>query len=132
MTNITIQIKGLDELRKNIDNLDVKRIFVDAANRSIARVQMYATAEVPVKTSQLQKSHLLRPATQRTLSAEVYTEKEYAVPVHEGHRIIAWGNDTGRFQPPNPWMERAAGRAENEINSFFNEAADRVAGSIVK
>lgn len=129
--NITIKVKGLDELIRNLGNPGVKEEFVDAANAAIAEVEKYAIAEVPVRTSDLQKSHVKKPATAATLNAEVYTEKEYAVPVHEGHRIVAWGRDTGRFQPANPWMERAVERAQSTIDKLFDQAADRVVRKII-
>ena len=128
----TIKTKGLDELIRNLANPQVKQLFKDAANRSVSEVQKRAMVEVPVRTGQLQKSHILSPASLNTLKAEVYTEKEYAVPVHEGHEIVAWGHHTGRKQPPNPWMERAVARAEGVIDSIFDQAGDRVAQNLVK
>jgi hypothetical protein len=31
----------------------------------------------------------------------------YAAPVEEGHRIVAWGHETGKFQPPQPYLKPA-------------------------
>jgi hypothetical protein len=132
MTTISIKIKGLDELKKNLSDLNVKQAFVDAANRSISEVQKLALVEVPKKTHQLAQSHILSPASLYSLKAEVYTEKEYAVPVHEGHRIVAWGHDTGRMQPANRWMERAATTAEPTIEKYFEQAVDKIANDITK
>lgn len=132
MTEISIKITGLDEIIRNLENPGVKQLFVDAANRSVAEVQKRAMVEVPVRTGQLQKSQLLNPASVSSLSAEVYTEKEYAVPVHEGHRIVAWGHDTGRFQPANPWMQRAVDSSESIIDQIFDEAANKVAQNLIK
>lgn len=132
MTTVSIKIKGLDELVRNLNNPGVKQLFVDAANRSVAEVKRRAIVEVPKKTHALMQSHLIKPAQSSSLSAEVYTEKEYAVPVHEGHRIVAWGHDTGRHQPANPWMERAADQSDSVINQIFDAAADKVAQNIVK
>lgn len=125
--NITIRAEGFDEIVRNINRLEVNKEFVDAANRSVAEVQKRAMVEVPVKTGQLQKSHTLSPATLHTAKAEVYTDKEYAVPVHEGHRLVAWGHNTGRRIKANPWMKRAAEKSEKKINSIFSKAGDRVA-----
>jgi len=132
MISFRIKSTGLDQLIKNIENVNIKRLFVDAANRSIVEVQKRAIVEVPVRTSLLQKSHILTPATMNTLRAEVYTDKEYAVPVHEGHRIVAWGHDTGRRKAPNPWMERAVNSTEPTVDKIFDIAADRVAQEITK
>lgn len=132
MTGFTITTQGLDALFRNLGNPMVDTIFKDAANRSVAEVARYAQAEVPKRTHQLAQSHILSPASVHSLKAEVYTEKEYAVPVHEGHRIVAWGRDTGRFKPANPWMQRAAERADGLIDNIFNLAADRVANELTK
>jgi hypothetical protein len=132
MTTIRIQSKGLDEVIRNLGSLNAKKIFKDAANRSIAEVQKFAMAEVPKRTHQLAQSHTLSPATTTSLSAEVYTQKEYAVPVHDGHEIVAWGHKTGRNQPANPWMQRAVDRAQPTIDKIFDQAADHIAREITK
>lgn len=132
MTSVTITTKGLSELIRNLDHNDVKPLFKDAANRAIAEVAAWAQVEVPKRTHQLAQSHLLNPASLNRLAAEVYTEKEYAVPVHEGHRIVAWGRDTGRFRRPNPWMERAVDRSAAMIDRIFDDAADRVVRALIR
>lgn len=132
MTTITITTQGLDELIRNLGLETVKPVFKDAANRAVAEVAMRAQGEVPRRSHQLAQSHIVLPASLNTLKAEVYTEKEYAVPVHEGHRIVAWGRDTGRFKEANPWMERAVDKSESMINSIFNKAADQVVSSMIQ
>lgn len=132
MTTITIATHGLDELVRNLGSLEAKVSFKDAANRSIAEVMKFVMVEVPKRTHQLQQSHLLSPASIGSMHAEVYTEKEYAVPVHEGHRIVAWGHDTGRFKPANPWMERAVRKAEPTIDRYFEAAADDLINAIIR
>ena len=129
---ISYHIKGLDELIRNLQNVDVKKEFKDSANRSIAEVQKRIQVEVPIRTGQLKSSHILSPATMNTSRAEIYTDKEYAVPVHEGHRIVAWGHDTGRKKAPNPWFRRAVDKSISLIDKIFEESADRVARLIVK
>jgi len=32
---------------------------------------------------------------------------QYARFLIQGHRIVAWGHDTGRYQPPNPYPDQA-------------------------
>ncbi|MHC1728065.1 MAG: hypothetical protein AB9866_19025 [Syntrophobacteraceae bacterium] len=130
--SFTLEIKGLDTLIKNLGNPGVKEIFTDAANRAISVVNVYAQREVPKKSHLLAQSHSFDYATPMSLHAEVYTEKEYAVPVHEGHRIVAkGGRDTGKRVKANPWMERAVNMADSEINKIFDQAADRVAQRLV-
>jgi hypothetical protein len=129
---ISYHIKGLDELIKNLHNVNVKNEFKDAANQSIAEVHKRIQVEVPIRTGQLKSSHVLSPATMHTAKAEVYTQKEYAVPVHEGHEIVAWGHHTGRRQPPNPWFKRAVDKSMRLIDKIFDESANRVAKIITK
>jgi len=124
--NVKITAKGLGDVLRVFSDLNAKKEFSDAANIAIIEVRKYAMVEVPVKTGNLQRSHLLNPSTQSTQHAELYTDLEYAVPVHEGHRIVAWGNDTGRSKAPNRWMERAVDRATPEINRVFFEKAEEV------
>lgn len=131
MIQITVSNEGLNSLVNRLKNPGCQQTFVSAANRAIVKVQTLALIEVPKRTHQLMKSHLMRPALMSNLSAEVYTEKEYAVPVHEGHKIVAWGHPTGKFRPANPWLDRAAKLAEPTIESIFSKAADDVASFIV-
>lgn len=132
MTSISITSKGLDELIRNLRNDIVKQIFKDVVNRAVSEVAMRAQGEVPRRSHQLAQSHIVVPAQLGSLSAEVYTEKEYAVPVHEGHRIVAWGRDTGRLKAANPWMQRAVDKSESFIDSIFGRAADQVVSELVK
>jgi hypothetical protein len=132
MTGFTITNRGLDEMIRNLANPVVAVIFKDAANRSVAEVARLAQSEVPKRTHQLAQSHIVIPATLGSPHAEVYTEKEYAVPVHDGHGIVAWGRDTGRMQPPNPWMERAVAKADSVIDAIFDNAIERVTNELTK
>lgn len=132
MIQITVSHRGLTELLRNLNNVPCQRLFVDAANRAVVEVHKWSLVEVPKRTHQLMKSHIIRPAFLNVMSAEVYTEKEYAVPVHEGHRIVAFGKPTGKFRRANPWMERAFRLAEPFIDSIFSKAADDVANALVK
>ena len=124
---VKMEIKGLSDIIRNLDRLDVRKEFVEAANRSVAEVEKRAISEVPVDTSMLQQSHIFAPATTSRPEAEVYTDKEYAVPVHEGHRTRS-----GSRVPPNKWMERAVRKSQGKINSIFNKAGDLVAKIITK
>lgn len=38
------------------------------------------------------------------LEGEVRVPAPYSVFVHEGHRIVAWGHDTGRYEPGRPFL----------------------------
>jgi hypothetical protein len=41
------------------------------------------------------------------VSATGSDERTYAAYVELGHRIVAWGNATGRVQPPSPYLRPA-------------------------
>lgn len=66
---------------------------------------------VPVDTHPLQQSgqvsEPMRDGTRVTVSITYGGDSApYAVFVHEGHRIVAWGHDTGRMQPPTKFLEQ--------------------------
>jgi hypothetical protein len=44
-------------------------------------------------------------------SLRVGSNLDYALPVEEGHRIVAWGHETGEYQPPRPFLKPALYRA---------------------
>jgi len=123
---VTMKIDGLDDIIKNLGRLDVKSEFIDSANQAVAEVKKRALVEVPVDTSMLQKSHILSPATMFRPTAEVYTDKEYAVPVHEGHKA-----GPTRVKS-NPWMQRAVDKSSGKVNKIFEKTGDKVAKLIVK
>ena len=58
----------------------------------------------PVRTGHLRDSigHEVDGDTVR-----VAASASYAAYVVEGHRIVAWGHDTGRYEPPNDFMRPA-------------------------
>lgn len=58
------------------------------------------------------------------LEGQVTVPADYAVYVHEGHRIVAWGHDTGRYAPPRPFLRRAI----DEIRPVFYAALKRAVG----
>ncbi len=74
----------------------------------------------------------MKPASMGMTSAEVYTDLEYAVPVHEGHNIVAFGRATGRKQRANPWMDRAVKKSDGFISKLFDKTADKVVKEITK
>ena len=43
--------------------------------------------------------------------AEVEARADHAAPVEYGHRLVAWGHDTGRMVPPQPYARPAVSRA---------------------
>lgn len=67
-------------------------------------IEADAKAAAPVLTGRLKESieHEVDGDTLR-----VGSNLEYAAPVEEGHRIVAWGHETGKFQPPQPYLRPA-------------------------
>lgn len=67
-------------------------------------IEADAKAAAPVLTGHLRESieHEVDGDTLR-----VGSNLEYAAPVEEGHRIVAWGHETGKFQPPQPYLRPA-------------------------
>lgn len=124
---IKLEIDGLSDIIRNLNKLDVRKEFVESANKSVAEVHKKALSEVPVDTSILQKSHIFAPATMARPESEVFTDKEYAVPVHEGHRTRS-----GSRVPPNMWMDRAVRKSAGKINSIFDKTSNLVAKIITK
>jgi len=63
-----------------------------------------AKAHCPVDTGRLRESigHEVDGDTVR-----VTASAPYAAYVEEGHRIVAWGHDTGRVEPPEPFLRPA-------------------------
>ena len=56
------------------------------------------------------------------LEGAVKVPAHYALPLHEGHRIVAWGHRTGRFYPPHPFL----GNAMKVLRPQFFAALKRV------
>lgn len=69
-----------------------------------AEIEGDAKAGCPVDTGRLRESigHQVDGDTVR-----VGSDLDYAGFVEEGHRIVAWGHDTGKFEPPNPFLRPA-------------------------
>ncbi len=56
----------------------------------------------PVDTGELLSKIDVQPGEGR-----VYSRAEHTLPVELGHRLKAWGHDTGRFVPPQPFLRPA-------------------------
>jgi phage gpG-like protein len=67
-------------------------------------IEADAKAAAPVLTGHLRDSigHEVDGDTLR-----VGSNLHYAAPVEEGHRIVAWGHETGKLQPPQPYLRPA-------------------------
>jgi hypothetical protein len=47
------------------------------------------------------------PEVVSPLEGAVKVPAHYAIYLHEGHRIVAWGHRTGKFYPPHPFLSNA-------------------------
>lgn len=67
-------------------------------------IEADAKAACPVDTGRLRESidHEVAGGVLR-----VGSNVDYAGYVEEGHRIVAWGHETGRFEPPEPFLRPA-------------------------
>lgn len=67
-------------------------------------IEADAAAGCPVDTGHLRESleHEVDGDTLR-----VGSNVSYAGYVEEGHRIVAWGHDTGRYAPAQPYLKPA-------------------------
>lgn len=56
----------------------------------------------PVDTGEL-----LSKIDVQSAQGRVYSRAEHTLPVELGHQLKAWGRDTGRFVPPQPFLRPA-------------------------
>ena len=101
--------------RVDIDNSAVERLLLDARRETLtdaaASLNERCQRNAPVDTGNLRRSHeIILPGGDAT-EAGVLASAPYSLYVHEGHRIIAFGRDTGRYQPADPWMRRSIDEA---------------------
>ncbi len=98
-------------MRVDLDNSAIERVALDARRDMLtdAGLELGARAQnnTPVDTGALRSSHDVVGPDADAREIIVVARAPYALYVHEGHRIVAWGNDTGRFQPANPWLTRS-------------------------
>lgn len=79
------------------------RVTADIA-RITEQVAADARAYAPVRTGELRESIT---ASMDGDTGVVRAGAPYALYVEDGHRIVAWGHETGRFQPPRPFLRPA-------------------------
>src|SRR6266566_3289752 len=106
------------------------------------RVAKYARDECPKQTRRLANTitvdgERITAGGPTDVAAPGYTRKDgtevpgkdytysvnYAAAVEFGHLIVAWGHDTGRFHPPDPYMRRGLQRAIEDIPAIFKGGA---------
>jgi hypothetical protein len=90
------------------------RVRRDELEDASARLNERGQANSPVDKGNLRRSHKVLPVNADATEAGVEATADYAAAVHEGHRLVAWGRDTGRFVPPNPWLRRSVDELASE------------------
>jgi len=142
---LSMEIKGLEEMRKAFEKAPqiVGKYLEDSTKESGKKLVGKAKEEVPIKTGDLRRSIML---SYKPIAVRVFTEKEYAVPVHEGfraHEIIATRAKFLRFKGRDgeyvyvkkvwhpgfrgdPFMQRTIEIEEGEVNRIFDSALDKI------
>lgn len=77
----------------------------ERAKRAVSEIARDAKALAPVDTGRLRASI---DADHEGLKVTV--DAPYWAPVEYGHRVVAWGHETGKYEPPQPFMRPAAYR----------------------
>jgi hypothetical protein len=83
-------------------HLDVPQ--AELLERLGTEIEADAKALAPVRTGKL------RDSLYHTVEGDEVTigsDLDYAGYVEEGHRIVAWGHETGHFEPPQPYLRPA-------------------------
>lgn len=97
---VVINAKGVAGLKNEVD--------VQVYQRVMPEMESDAKRFAPVDTGRLRKS--IRARRLRQFRYELRASTDYAAFVELGHRIVAWGNDTGRRAAPQPYLRPAAYR----------------------
>lgn len=63
-----------------------------------------AARYAPKRTGELAGS--IHPVVEGT-TVRIVASAPYAAYVEEGHRIVAWGHNTGKIEPPEPFLRPA-------------------------
>jgi HK97 gp10 family phage protein len=89
----------------------------DLVRKAAMDVVAHAQQAAPVDTGNLRNS--IRQHPTGPWSARVVVGAEYGAYIEYGHRLVAWGHDTGRDVPARPFLTPAVERVRPE----FHEAA---------
>lgn len=65
-----------------------------------------------------------------TQDAQSTDGKYYGQFVIHGHRIVAWGHDTGRMQPPDDYVSRGLADVAPEMDAALYAGAGKLALSV--
>lgn len=147
MANISMEIKGLDQLMKAVKK--APKVVSGELNVGIKKatilLQGEARKEAPVKTGFLRNR-----ITSQTMPLKgiIRSRAPYSIFVHEGtrphiievrrKRVLSDGSNIfgTRVRHPgtkaNPFMERAVKKGQNRVDRIFEMAMNNVVNKIVK
>jgi hypothetical protein len=115
-SQVTAMAREMDIARVQLRSATVRnflaRLYVMRQNTEDVYKQAGIT---PVASGALRDSTAVTVRSEGELSATIEVRQpatnaqgqQYAIYVIMGHRIVAWGHDTGRMQPPNDYPARA-------------------------
>ena len=141
----SVRIEGMEEMKKkfaqspHIVGKELEKATRDAGKAILSK----AKKEAPIKTGGLRRSIDLR---YKPISVSVFTNKDYAIPVHEGSRahiilprrakVLRFKTQSGkvvytkRVRHPgykgNPFMERAVDRIKGTVEKIFEKASRNI------
>jgi len=143
--SIHLQVKGLNELRKKFEQAPrVVGPELEKATKDAGAVLMSASKkESPIKTGALRRSISM---SYKPIQVSVYTNQNYAIPVHEGYRAhtiypvragaLRFKTKSGKIvyakraniprYKGNPFFRRAVNDAKRRVEEIFANAISRI------
>jgi len=116
--NVRIRIEVDPEVIRKLTDMAKLKNIPKAIAEGTKEIWEQARANAPVRTGALRNSITMKAAGLKgTVTPGVY----YAVFVELGHRIVAWGHDTGRWWPGVFYLKRAV---DSKAESAVRKVAD--------
>ncbi len=147
---ISIEIKGLDKLRKALDSAprDIAAEMKRSIYASLLILQMAARERVPKDMSNLAEN--IKPVMKGSFEGQLLADTKYALFVHEGTRphfppidaIEPWARRHGipaflvarsiarKGTKPKPFMTWAKEAKANDINKIFENAINKIVAKL--
>lgn len=119
MAGYSIKIKGLDKLKNNFNNSDVKSAINNAIKKSFFTMESEVKKRTPVDTGSLRQGW---NTVLGTLWGMLINVVYYGIYVEQGTRKM-----TGRF-----FLRDGVKRATPKINKYFTEALEKIIVKISK
>lgn len=147
MSNITVEIKNIEEVRDYFNKRPVKVVkeLNTALTRSAIIIQRMARQESPTDLGRLRNSIAIE--NRMGFTTAISPKANYAAAVHEGSRphwpplssLEGWARRHGfasayplaraiakRGTKPNRYMDRTADQGQGDVQREFDKAVDRI------